>query len=68
MAKKTPAPIPNPITQLAHKVDDHSLRGNQDRVIEMIREMHSDFYSFAITEDNKAIVLVIAKDDYYDDF
>jgi hypothetical protein len=43
-------------------------RGNQDRVIEMIREMGSDFYSFAITEDNKAMVLVIAKDDYYDEF
>ena len=68
MAKKTPAPIPNPITQLAHKIHDHGLRGNQDRVIEMIRDMDSDFYSFAITEDNKAMVLVIAKDGYYDDF
>jgi hypothetical protein len=44
------------------------LRGNQDRVIEMIREMDSDFYSFAITDDNKAMILVIAKDDYYDNF
>jgi hypothetical protein len=68
MAKKTPAPIPNPITQLAHQVHDHGLRGNQTRVVEMIREMDSNFCSFAITEDSKAMVLVIAKDDYYDDF
>ena len=55
MAKKTPTPTHNPITQLAHKVHDHGLRGNQTRVIEMIREMDSDFYSFAITEDSKAM-------------
>jgi hypothetical protein len=30
--------------------------------------MDSNFCSFAITEDSKAMVLVIAKDDYYDDF
>jgi hypothetical protein len=68
MAKNKPAPIANPITQLAHQIHDHGLRGNQTRVTEMIREMDSDFYSFAITEDSKAMVLVIAKDDYYDDF
>ena len=68
MAKKTPITVPNPITQIAHQVHDHGLRGSPERVIEMINEMNSDFYSFSITEDNKAMVLVIAKDDYYDDF
>jgi len=68
MAKKTPITVPNPITQIAHQVHDHGLRGSSERVIEMIREMDSNFYSFAITEDSKAMVLLIAKDDYYDDF
>ena len=31
-----------------------------------VRCRYSIFYSFGITEDNKAMVLVIARDDYYD--
>jgi hypothetical protein len=68
MAKKTTTPVSNPFNQIVQKVHDHGLRGSPERVIEMIYEIGSNFYSFAITEDNKAMVLVIARDDYYDDF
>lgn len=68
MAKKTMTQVSNPFNQIAQKVHDHGLRGSPERVVEMIHEIGSDFYSFAITEDNKAMVLVITRDDYYVDF
>jgi nitrogen-specific signal transduction histidine kinase len=64
--KKNETHVPNPISQLAHEVHDHGLRGSAQRIIDMIYEMDSKLYSFAITEDNKAMVIVIAKDDYFD--
>ena len=67
MAKKTTTPMSNPFIEIVQKVHDHGLRGSPERVVEMIHEIDINFYSFAITEDNKAMVLVIARDDYYDE-
>lgn len=57
----------NPICRITHQVHRHGLRGSAERIIELINDADSDLYSFAITEDNKAMVVVIAKDDYYDE-
>jgi hypothetical protein len=66
MAKKTPEMI-NPICRLTHQINRYGLRGSAERIIEMIDDTDSDLYSFAITEDNKAMVVVIARNEYFDE-
>jgi hypothetical protein len=67
MAKKTTTPVSNQFTQIAQKVHGHGLRASPERVVEMIQEIGSNFFSFAVTEDHGAIILVIATDKYFHD-
>ena len=53
MANKTTTPVLNSFTQIAQKIHDHVLRGNPERVIEMIYDVRSNFYSFALTETTR---------------
>lgn len=53
------------MTEIALLVHLHGLRGSRERVVELIDMTEAKFYSFSTTEDGKAMIVVISKENYY---
>lgn len=54
------------MTEIALLVHLHGLRGSRERVAELIKMTDANFYSFSTTEDGKAMIVVVAKENYYE--
>ena len=54
------------MTEIALLVHLHGLRGSRVRVAELINMADANFYSFSTTEDGKAMIVVVAKENYYE--
>jgi hypothetical protein len=54
------------MTEIALLVHLHGLRGSRERVAELIKMNDANFYSFSTTEDGKAMIVVVAKENYYE--
>lgn len=54
------------ITEIALPIHLHGLRGSKERIAEIIKLTAANFYSFSTTEDDKAMIVVFAKEDYYE--
>ncbi len=54
------------MTEIALLIHLHGLRGSKERVAELIKLTDANFYSFSTTEDGKAMIVVFAKEDYYE--
>jgi hypothetical protein len=54
------------MTEIALLVHLHGLRGSRERVAELINTADVNFYSFSTTEDGKAMIIVVAKENYYE--
>lgn len=54
------------MTEIALLVHLHGLRGSRERVVELIDMTEAKFYSFSTTEDGKAMIVVVAKENYYE--
>ena len=54
------------MTEIALLVHLHGLRGSRQRVIELLNMTDANFFSFSTTEDGKAMIVVIGKENYYE--
>ncbi len=54
------------MTEIALLIHLHGLRGSNERVAELIKLTDANFYSFSTTEDGKAMIVVFAKEGYYE--
>jgi hypothetical protein len=54
------------MTEIALLVHLHGLRGSRQRVIELLNMTDANFFSFSTTEDGKAMIVVVAKENYYE--
>ena len=68
MAKKTPE-ISKEVSlmELADRVFEEGLLARENRIHEWIENKCTEYFSYAITEDHGAIILVIAADKYFHD-
>lgn len=55
-----------PFKEMAAQIHRYGMRANDVRIIELINETDNELFSFAVTEDNKAMIIVIADYSYYD--
>ncbi len=56
------------LEQIALQIHDYGLRGKERRVIDLIKITDAEFFSFAFTENADAVIVVIAKESFYDVF
>lgn len=54
------------MTEIALLVHLHGLRGSRERVVDLIDLTDAKFYSFSTTEDGKAMIVVVSKENYYE--
>ena len=54
------------MAEIALLVHLHGLRGSRQRVIELLNMTDANFFSFSTTEDGKAMIVVIGKENYYE--
>jgi hypothetical protein len=54
------------MTEIALLIHLHGLRGSKERVAELIKLTDAKFYSFSTTEDGKAMIVVVSKENYYE--
>lgn len=53
--------------ELVHQVEEYGLIARVDKVVELLYEKNIEHCAIAVTEDCKAIIVVICKEDYYAD-
>ncbi len=66
MAKSEPNYTDITVTEIALLIHLHGVFGSKERVAELIKLTNADFFSFSTTEDGKAMIVVFAKEDYYE--
>ena len=53
--------------ELVHKVKEYGLIARVDKVVELLYDKNIEHCAIAVTEDSKATIVVICKEDYYDE-
>jgi hypothetical protein len=53
--------------ELVHQVKEYGLIARVDKVVELLCDKNIEHCAIAVTEDCKATVVVICKEDYYDE-
>lgn len=54
------------LEQIALQIHNYGLRGKDERVIDLIKITDAEFFSFAFTENAEAVLVVIAKESFFD--
>ncbi len=68
MAKKTPETIkPISLMETANGVFEEGLLAREDVIHRWIEKKCTEYFSYAITEDHRAIVLMIAGEKYFNE-
>ena len=50
---------------IAHQVKEYGLIARVDKVVELLHDKNIEHCAIAVTEDCKATIVVICKEDYY---
>ncbi len=53
--------------QLVHQIQEYGLIARVDKVVELLYGKNIEHCAIAVTEDSKATIVVICKEDYYDE-
>ena len=53
--------------ELVHQVKEYGLIARVDKVVELLYDKNIEHCAIAVTEDSKATIVVICKEDYYAD-
>ncbi len=68
MAKKTPETIkPISLMETANRVFEEGLLAREDVIHRWIEKKCTEYFSYAITEDHGAIILVITTEKYFNE-
>ena len=54
-------------SELVHQVEEYGLIARVDKVVELLYDKNIEHCAIAVTEDSKATIVVICKEDYYDE-
>ena len=52
---------------IVHQVKEYGLIARVDKVVELLYDKNIEHCAIAVTEDSKATIVVICKEDYYDE-
>ena len=52
---------------IVHQVEEYGLIARVDKVVELLYDKNIEHCAIAVTEDSKATIVVICKEDYYDE-
>ena len=52
---------------IVHQVNEYGLIARVDKVVELLYDKNIEHCAIAVTEDSKATIVVICKEDYYDE-
>jgi len=52
---------------IVHQVKEYGLIARVDKVVELLYDKNIEHCAIAVTEDCKATIVVICKEDYYDE-
>ena len=52
---------------IVHQVNEYGLIARVDKVVELLYDKNIEHCAIAVTEDSKATIVVICKEEYYDE-
>ena len=52
---------------IVHQVEEYGLIARVDKVVKLLYDKNIELCAIAVTEDSKATIVVICKEDYYDE-
>lgn len=52
---------------IVHQIQEYGLIARVDKVVELLYDKNIEHCAIAVTEDSKATIVVICKEDYYDE-
>lgn len=52
---------------IAHQIQEYGLIARVDKVVELLYDKNIEHCAIAVTEDSKATIVVICKEEYYDE-
>lgn len=65
--RKSSHPRQVSLIEISDRIFEEGLLAREDKIHQWITNKCTEYFSYAVTEDHKAIILVIATDQYFQD-